>query len=84
MGQSVKKHIQILLFLTACSIAIFFNNQHHVFASSVNNKKVHIINMVPFYWLVGVVGGSIVITLLYVSLKKYNAEHKRQKQRKDS
>ncbi|TFJ93825.1 sporulation protein YpjB [Lentibacillus salicampi] len=41
-------------------------------------KTTSSINMVPFYWMVGIVGGSIAITLSYVSWRKYRAEKKKQ------
>ncbi|SFA74058.1 Sporulation protein YpjB (SpoYpjB) [Lentibacillus halodurans] len=36
------------------------------------------VNMTPFYWMVGIVGGSIAITLTYVSWRKYRGEKKKQ------
>ncbi|GAA0444357.1 hypothetical protein GCM10008983_22170 [Lentibacillus halophilus] len=36
------------------------------------------VKMIPFYWIVGIVGGSIAITLTYVGWKKYKAEAKKQ------
>ncbi|WP_010530806.1 sporulation protein YpjB [Lentibacillus jeotgali] len=36
------------------------------------------VNMTPFYWMVGIVGGSIAITLSYVSWRKYKGEKKKQ------
>ncbi|TRM13281.1 hypothetical protein FH966_13115 [Lentibacillus cibarius] len=35
------------------------------------------IKMVPFYWIVGIVGGSIAVTLTYVGWKKYKGEEKK-------
>ncbi|RYG73597.1 hypothetical protein EU245_05715 [Lentibacillus lipolyticus] len=32
------------------------------------------VKMTPFYWIVGIVGGSIAITLTYVGWKKYKGE----------
>ncbi|WP_373896160.1 sporulation protein YpjB [Virgibacillus natechei] len=37
-------------------------------------------NMEPFYWVVGIIGGCIVITLSYVSFRKYKGEKKKQKE----
>lgn len=34
--------------------------------------------MAPFYWMVGIVGGTIAITLIYVGWRKYRAEKKKQ------
>ncbi|MFD2760851.1 sporulation protein YpjB [Lentibacillus juripiscarius] len=36
------------------------------------------VKMIPFYWIVGIVGGSIAITLTYVGWKKYKGEEKKQ------
>ncbi|MBY7143503.1 hypothetical protein KFZ56_10680 [Virgibacillus sp. NKC19-3] len=33
----------------------------------------------PFYWIVGIIGGCIVLTLSYVSFRKYKGEKKKQK-----
>ena len=35
-------------------------------------------DMVPFYWIIGIVGGCIAVTLSYVSWKKYKEEEKKQ------
>ncbi|WP_163969845.1 sporulation protein YpjB [Oceanobacillus halotolerans] len=40
-------------------------------------------DMVPFYWLVIIVGGSIAVTLSYVGWRKYKGEQNR-KAKKDS
>ncbi|UJL48252.1 hypothetical protein KFZ58_09635 [Virgibacillus sp. NKC19-16] len=34
---------------------------------------------IPFYWIAGIIGGCIVITLSYVSFRKYKGEKKKQK-----
>ncbi|HLR63148.1 MAG TPA: sporulation protein YpjB [Lentibacillus sp.] len=41
-------------------------------------KNTPSMNMTPFYWMVGIVGGSIAITLSYVGWRKYRAEKNRQ------
>ncbi|MUK87282.1 hypothetical protein GMD78_02550 [Ornithinibacillus sp. L9] len=43
-------------------------------------------DMIPFYWMLFIVGGCIAITLSYVSWRKYKAEKKKdseEKQNKD-
>lgn len=35
---------------------------------------------IPFYWIAGIIGGCIAITLSYVSYRKYKAEKKKQKE----
>ncbi|ALX47947.1 sporulation protein YpjB [Lentibacillus amyloliquefaciens] len=41
-------------------------------------KSTENVNMIPFYWIIGIVGGSIAITLTYVSWRKYRGERKKQ------
>ncbi|SFE46107.1 Sporulation protein YpjB (SpoYpjB) [Lentibacillus persicus] len=36
------------------------------------------VTMAPFYWMIGIVGGSIAITLSYVGWRKYRGERKKQ------
>lgn len=38
-------------------------------------------NLLPFYWLLLIVGGSIVCTLSYVSWRKYHGEKKEKRHR---
>lgn len=45
----------------------------------LNNKEEHLFNpapMVPFYILILLIGGSIVLTLTYVSWRKYRGFNK--------
>ncbi len=44
---------------------------------SSNNKA----DMIPFYWMVAIVGGCIAVTLTYVSWRKYKGEKKKQSDR---
>ncbi|HLR08121.1 MAG TPA: sporulation protein YpjB [Bacillota bacterium] len=43
---------------------------------TLTNKKSDII---PFYWVVGIVGGCIALTLFYVGWRKYKGEEKEEK-----
>lgn len=36
------------------------------------------LEMIPFFWTVGVIGGVIGLTLAYVSWRKYKAEKRKQ------
>jgi hypothetical protein len=38
--------------------------------------KDQVLQFTPFFWTIAVIGGCIVITLAYVSYKKYQAEKK--------
>jgi len=35
------------------------------------------LGLLPLYWIVGIVGGCIALTLTYVSWKKYRAQRRR-------
>lgn len=35
---------------------------------------------IPFYWIAGIIGGCIAITLSYVSFRKYKGEKKKKKE----
>lgn len=37
--------------------------------------------MIPFFWVVGIIGGCIGLTLAYVSWRKYQAEKKKQQKK---
>lgn len=55
------------------------NTQTQLLMTSSNNT-----DMIPFYWMVAIVGGCIAITLTYVSWRKYKGEKKREQIEKDS
>ena len=50
---------------------IYANDSDHTDLSKDN------FGMVPFYWTVGIIGGCIALTLMYVSWRKYRAEEKK-------
>ncbi|QKY69192.1 sporulation protein YpjB [Lentibacillus sp. CBA3610] len=56
------------------SAPILASAQQNLTVAAKTNANV---NMVPFYWMVGIVGGSIAITLSYVSWRKYRGEKKK-------
>ncbi|MFD1360547.1 sporulation protein YpjB [Lentibacillus salinarum] len=59
---------------------IFMQLSAPIIASAEKHPAENTANMtmVPFYWMVGIVGGSIAITLTYVSWRKYKGEKKKQ------
>ncbi|GGJ85518.1 hypothetical protein GCM10007063_05050 [Lentibacillus kapialis] len=60
---------------TLLSIPAIASAQHPLIFTANNTSGM---TMTPFYWVVGIVGGSIAITLSYVSWRKYKGEKKKQ------
>jgi len=56
----------------------------HAYASVSENKEELSITMVPFYWLIMLIGGLILITLSYVSWRKYKGMKTRRKDRESN
>ncbi|WP_439144714.1 sporulation protein YpjB [Virgibacillus salinus] len=50
--------------------------KNQIILSSNNNAE-----MIPFYWMLTIVGGCIAVTLTYVSWRKYKGEKKKQSER---
>lgn len=48
-------------------------------ADTVNEASGKSKEMIPFYWMIFIVGGCIALTLSYVSWKKYKGEKKKEK-----
>ncbi|WP_217585448.1 sporulation protein YpjB [Lentibacillus saliphilus] len=71
------KHRLMFLFVVGLIWIIFVNVTGVIVADSVQSTA-QATDMTPFYWLVSIVGGSIIATLVYVGWKKYRAEHKKQ------
>lgn len=53
---------------------------HETSAHVRHQVQSEIVSFVPFYWMILLIGGSILMTLSYVSWKKYKGD--RQKNRK--
>ncbi|HLS08269.1 sporulation protein YpjB [Lentibacillus sp.] len=71
------------MLMTAIGIYIFIQLSAPIIASAhhpytLTAKAGSSVNMIPFYWMVGIVGGSIAITLSYVGWKKYKGEKKKE------
>ena len=45
-------------------------------------ENTNTLELVPFFWTVGIVGGCIGLTLAYVSWRKYRAEEKKKDEMK--
>ncbi|MBP1949578.1 sporulation protein YpjB [Virgibacillus litoralis] len=64
-------------FTTAITYAQQIIPVKNQFIMSSNNNA----EMMPFYWMVTIVGGCIAVTLTYVSWRKYKGEKKKQSER---
>lgn len=67
----------ILIILIGIIIIILLHSMP-ISAEEVNKLPKKHFDMVPFYWIVGIVGGCIAATLTYVSWQKYKTEEKKQ------
>ncbi|GAB4073590.1 hypothetical protein GCM10028778_10930 [Barrientosiimonas marina] len=73
------KDLKRLLVIALCLVAASLLSAPMIaFADSHPADAAGNVTMVPFYWVVGIVGGSIAITLTYVSWRKYKAEKRKQ------
>lgn len=53
-----------------------------IYASNISLYPLNKSEIIPFHWMIIVLGGIIIITLTYVSWKKYNAIEKKSKKDK--
>jgi len=51
------------------------------YAKVEQSDKMYISSIVPFYWMIMLIGGIIIITLSYVSWKKYKGDQKKRRNR---
>lgn len=56
---------------------------NHAYATVGDTEEYDAANIVPFYWLILIIGGIILITLSYVSFRKYRG-HKKANQKRDT
>lgn len=77
-----KRVIASLLVLLIGSVAVLFKPEIiFAFVLSTNDSQVLLkehADMVPLYWTMGIIGGCIVLTLFYVSWKKFKVEKRKQ------
>lgn len=79
----LKKNVIFLISLligVICSVFGFIK-LNHVYANVVNEYQDDAALLVPYYWLILIIGGLILITLSYVSWRKYKGTIKRKKNR---
>ncbi len=55
---------------------------NHTYANTINTTEYQVSTMVPFYWMIMLIGGLILITLSYVSWRKYKGTQKKKKDRR--
>ncbi|WP_226374312.1 sporulation protein YpjB [Virgibacillus alimentarius] len=80
----VKTQIQLLVIILVGIIIYFITNINPIEAAeqpppepATAPKKDS--EMIPFYWMIIIVGGCIAFTLSYVSWRKYKGEEKKEK-----
>lgn len=73
--------------ITSCfiiGVIIFISSLLRLHESSAQVKQQvqsETISLVPFYWMILLIGGSILMTLSYVSWRKYKADQQKAKKR---
>src|SRR5699024_2197885 len=89
MMEHVKTQIRLLLiilvvigiFLLVSIVRLEEDGDILTNTSTISQKNTE---MIPFYWMVVIVGGCIACTLTYVSWRKYKGEEKNKQTNKDS
>ncbi|MFD1038673.1 sporulation protein YpjB [Virgibacillus byunsanensis] len=73
------KNFKRLVFIVLIGIVIFlFIQPSDIIADTVAKTETKKnTEMIPFYWMILIVGGWIAITLSYVSWRKYKGEQKK-------
>ena|GEM_PF-3289062 len=75
---------KVVLFISAfilgiCIILFSIVQLNKTYAINELKEEVTFISIVPFYWMILVIGGIIVIALSYVAWRKYRGHKLRQK-----
>lgn len=79
----IKKHIKrVILIVISIIISLNITLANPVMAKTVQDAQTKGKDMIPFYWMIFIVGSCIAVTLSYVSWRKYKGEQKKQ-QNKD-
>ncbi len=76
-----KKYIMFIVTLLIGVIFSIFSvvKLNHTYANAGTNDEYLASTMVPFYWLILLIGGLILITLSYVSWRKYKGSQRNSK-----
>lgn len=84
MAMKMNKFLKILPFIIVLVVgSIFFLTEilsvDPIMAddSIQTQENTNHLELIPFFWTVGIVGGCIGLTLAYVSWRKYRAEEKK-------
>lgn len=72
------------MFLVIVTYLFIINTFNHDGQTIKDDKIIHIYSLSSLYWMIGIIGGCILITLIYVSVKKYRALHKHKKEKSNS
>lgn len=82
----LKKNIMFVISLLIGVIFSVFGliKLNHVYANALNEYEENAALFVPYYWLILIIGGLILITLSYVSWRKYKGTIKRRKNRESN
>ena len=74
----LSKMLPFIIIMAVCCILLLteiFNEESIMADDSVESQQVtNNFELIPFFWTVGIVGGCIGLTLIYVSWRKYKAE----------
>ena len=80
-----KSLIALISMITVIIVYLFMINKFNSNEQPVRNDKImNIYGFSSLYWMIGIIGGCILITLIYVSVKKYRALHKKKKKKSNS
>ncbi len=83
-GDSVEHHKKIRNYITISflSILMVVFSPHLIVQASTENAPQS--ERIPFYIVAAIIGGIIIVTLTYVSWKKYKAEQKKKNKNENS
>lgn len=78
---------KLVLFVCAFLIGIIFIlfsviKLNYVYATEQLTNDHYTVSIVPFYWMILIIGGLIIVTLSYVSWRKYKGDKKSRQKRK--
>jgi len=84
LGKLIKKHRWSFILVLSMMLGIILYQS--LFAPSAETSNIVRVSpevqpqsFVPLYWIAGIVGGCIALTLSYVSWRTYRGQHKKRK-----
>jgi uncharacterized membrane protein len=80
----LRNKLLFIFFLLIGVIFIIFGviQLNAVYADSHLEDQFFVPGIVPFYWMIILIGGIIIITLIYVGIRKFIGQKQRDSQRK--